>query len=371
MSRIYQTTPTSLAIIIDGVAYNITNANPMFEQIKRKVCDTSIPDSKLVDMLDQATALINFVDGEITYDRASGLAWAGDISLDGEWLALVQKYATAGRPAEPLAKFFKLLSRNPSQKSVSTLWPFMANANLGVDADGYIIAFKAVRNDWFSITGGDNSKVIQGVVNKQGQIRNAPGDVIKVQRNYVADDPDVACGPGIHAGSKEYAEIFGSIKVACPTTGNRMIVVRIDPADVVSVPKDCNAGKVRVAQYTVLEQFTGVTPAVAFFDKGDIPTTPYKKDAKEGDDFASDEECCDDCGQPIDECECDGAICENCGFFFEGETCDKCCSGCGQINEECECPQSRCPPKTDAPKAAAPKEGDKGDNAKGIPVTII
>ena len=62
----------------------------------------------------------------------------------------------------------------------------------------------------------------------------------------------------VHVGSLEYVRGFAS-GYGSPD-GDRIVIVEFDPQSAVSVPKDCSYQKIRVCQYTVLEEFTGMLP---------------------------------------------------------------------------------------------------------------
>ena len=62
----------------------------------------------------------------------------------------------------------------------------------------------------------------------------------------------------VHVGSLEYVRDF-----ACgygTENGDRIVIVKCNPKDVVSVPHDCNFQKVRTARYEVLGEYTGPLP---------------------------------------------------------------------------------------------------------------
>jgi hypothetical protein len=66
-------------------------------------------------------------------------------------------------------------------------------------------------------------------------------------RNFVCDDAGIGCSDGFHAGSLDYAEGFGR--------GGNLMVVEINPADVVSVPNDSDCQKLRTCKYKVVSLF--------------------------------------------------------------------------------------------------------------------
>jgi hypothetical protein len=59
----------------------------------------------------------------------------------------------------------------------------------------------------------------------------------------VDDDANSACSFGLHVGTWDYASTFGH---------GATLTVRVDPANVVSVPHDCNTQKIRTCEYDVI-----------------------------------------------------------------------------------------------------------------------
>jgi hypothetical protein len=57
----------------------------------------------------------------------------------------------------------------------------------------------------------------------------------------------VGCHTGLHAGTWDYATTF---------SGDTLLLVKVNPRDVVSVPTDCNWQKIRTCRYTVVDVVT-------------------------------------------------------------------------------------------------------------------
>jgi hypothetical protein len=119
---------------------------------------------------------------------------------------------------------------NPSRRAVNELYAFLEHKSMPLTPDGNFIAYKGVRDDytdWHS-----------------GKFSNNIGDVNEMPRNSVCDDANVGCSSGFHAGSYEYAQGYGN--------GGHLMIVEIDPSDVVSVPLDCDCQKLRTTKYKVI-----------------------------------------------------------------------------------------------------------------------
>ena len=74
---------------------------------------------------------------------------------------------------------------------------------------------------------------------------NNVGKTLEMRRNGVCDDANMGCSAGFHAGSYEYAKGYAS-------GGGHLMVVEIDPRDVVSVPHCSDCQKLRTSKYVVV-----------------------------------------------------------------------------------------------------------------------
>jgi hypothetical protein len=66
-----------------------------------------------------------------------------------------------------------------------------------------------------------------------------------MERNLVDDDQNRTCSTGLHFCSKDYLNHFG---------GERIVILKINPRDVVSIPNDYNDSKGRCARYEIVDE---------------------------------------------------------------------------------------------------------------------
>ena len=93
----------------------------------------------------------------------------------------------------------------------------------------------------------DNGKFKRGdlIDRYSNSIRNNIGDEVSMDRNEVDDDPNHLCSFGLHGGSEQY---FSNLR----SNGNNvMVVIKINPADIVAVPKYHSKSKFRCCKYVV------------------------------------------------------------------------------------------------------------------------
>lgn len=187
-----------------------------------------------------------------------------EVSYKGELLPLplaqkVFSLIKENLPVTLLEKFWENLKLNPSYNSIRELYDFLSYKELPITEDGCFLAYRGLQDDFYSVKGNLQTKVLQGKVNKLGQIYNGVGEHIEVCRGDVDDNRDNTCSQGVHAGSYDYAQNWSRGKV---------VVVKINPKDVVSVPSDYNCQKLRCCAYTVMSEIEREIDAVATDEDG-------------------------------------------------------------------------------------------------------
>lgn len=159
-------------------------------------------------------------------------------------------YLSEDLPFQPLVKFAVNLSQNPSARSVDQLFEFIQRHQMTITENGCFIAYKRVRENFTDC--------------HTGTFDNSVGQVVKMPRNQVMDDPDVGCSSGLHVAAYNYAHHFYGGE-------GHVVYVEVNPKDVVSVPRDYNFEKMRVCEYKVLG-----------LSKGEMKEALYKEPMQTG-----------------------------------------------------------------------------------------
>lgn len=141
-----------------------------------------------------------------------------------------------GFAVTPVVNFIERLLKNPSKRAVDHLYAFLEHGKNPLTEDGKFIAYKAVRGDWKDI--------------HSGTFDNSIGAEVEMPRWKVDDDPHRTCSSGLHACSFDYLPHFAH-------DNGHIVLVEIDPADVVAIPVDYNNTKMRVCKYKVIGEYEG------------------------------------------------------------------------------------------------------------------
>ena len=228
----------NIVVVIDNRPYTITSTHIGYEKLKQAIRDSDWDTVKAV--VDPAREILKYGAGHVAVQGSK--VFYRDRELVGVMTQRLIDMYQEGFPVEPLILFMENLMQNPSKRAVEELYGFMEKGNLPLTPDGHFLAYKKVRADFLDIHSGTMS--------------NAPGNIVEMERNAVDDDQNRTCSAGLHFCSKEYLNHFGG-------SDSRTVILKINPADVVSIPADYNSTKGRACRYEVLGEL-GVNPDEAF-----------------------------------------------------------------------------------------------------------
>lgn len=172
------------------------------------------------------------VGGKVTVK--DGTVFWGDQPMHNAVTDRILQLQRDGFPIEPMCRFMENLMKNPSRRSVQELYKFLDRSGLPITEDGCFLAYKRVNDDYKDY--------------HSGTYLNKPGTTLEMPRNDVDDDFRNACSYGFHVGAIEYVRGFHS-------GSGHVLICKVNPADVVSVPEDANCTKVRTAKYEVLSEY--------------------------------------------------------------------------------------------------------------------
>lgn len=236
----------------DGVVLSVfdgDNAHVATERthpnIKRLIELAQAGDPEVVRLLDPTTDIVE------KFEKLSRkVSIGGDtIFLNGDPAPkaisdAILRHHRAGSDFTALVNFLERLGQNPNQDSVEQLYAWLdASDGFTITHDGFIVGYKGVESvgdgTFLSISSG--RAIVDGEV-KSGRIPQHLDAEVEMPRSEVQFNPGVGCSVGLHVGTWEYASSFGR---------GTVLEVLVDPADVVSVPHDCAAQKMRTCRYVV------------------------------------------------------------------------------------------------------------------------
>lgn len=214
-------------------------------------------DSRVFTLTDDHTDFANILEmlkagrndeAEVALDRATAIRAAvvatkfsivgNVVSYNGRDLPTVMadyiiRMQNEGFDLAPLEKFTDNLFQNPSFRALNEAFRFIQANQMPITEDGCFIGYRAVTPEYTDI--------------RTKKFDNSLGSIVKEDRNLVDENPDRTCSHGLHVCSLEYINSGGYGQVNSP-----WIIVKVNPRDVVAVPRDYNNTKLRCCEFEVI-----------------------------------------------------------------------------------------------------------------------
>jgi hypothetical protein len=263
----------TLTVLLDDGLLVVDSDNPNYEKILLGASGDATSE-ELKDLADLSQTVAKKFDAIGRRVSVSN----GVVYFDGDPVhnALTNHIVRAldqGADFQPLVKFYEKLAANPNSHSREQLYEWLDRRDFAILPDGNFVAYKgcARGSDGVAVSVHRGKAVVNGeAVN--GAVPNPIGAVVEFPRTEVEWDPSAGCARGLHVGDYEYASSWAR---------GVLLVVSVDPGDVVSVPTDSNWAKVRVCRYTVTDVYDKPAP---------ISSAVYAEDPDDYEEFEEEED---------------------------------------------------------------------------------
>lgn len=259
----------NINLTVDNKSYVVNEGTHMnyaeiVEAIEAQDWDT------VADLVDVRRSIATFYDGDIEIQNNNVIVKGSRLN---QALAdrLIEMYR-AKLPLDSLLQFLRNLLDNPSHTAVNELYGFLEVNTLPITSDGCFLAYKRVK---YQESGEGNL-----VDCYTGKIVNNVGQNVKMKRSDVCDDRTKTCEQGLHFCSLAYLQrsgYGGSVNTV-------ITLVKINPRDVVSIPRDYDNSKGRCCEYDVLSIHDDGVDTEAFNSPVySVNSTPQNEDSLTGD----------------------------------------------------------------------------------------
>ena len=223
----------AITLIFSEDTISIDKSNPKFAEIFQLCKEGKYADAAALSTIKQQ---INQ-----TFNGTGVDVYGGEVRYNGQPLhnVICQRILDVirdGLDASGLVKFLENLMKNPSFTAVQELYLFLEHNKIPITEDGHFLAWKKIRNDWKDIY--------------SGTIDYSVGAKPEMPRNQVDENRERTCSKGLHVAGWDYLPHFGA-----RDESDRVVIVKVNPADVVAVPSDYNNAKMRVTKMEVLREY--------------------------------------------------------------------------------------------------------------------
>jgi hypothetical protein len=223
----------------DGTPVSIDKSHYNYDEVVTLLTTSSGTYNQIIDLMQPIREFRRALSTSNFYENADGLVC---IDLDGYPFVLpaelqqeVLRINRSNGNLTPLENFVTNLAANPDKKVHDQLYGFISACGLTLTEDGHFLAYKKVRDDFMDIY--------------SGTVDNSPGTTLKPMPRWACDsNPNNTCSSGYHFAAWGYLQHYGA------SHNNRIVIVKVDPAEVVAIPVDYNNMKGRACTYKVLKE---------------------------------------------------------------------------------------------------------------------
>lgn len=225
-------TEKNLCVVLNGKAHTIARTADHFGKVMDALDRED--EGALENLMNAKSTIESGTEGRISFD-GHNLYFNGEI-VHNTIVNRLHYLWSNGYPYKPLLRFMDNLMDNPSYRAVNELYGFLEATDLPITKDGHFLAYKKITSDFKDIY--------------TRKIDNSVGVKVSVPRNKVDEDSTRTCSYGLHVCSRSYLPCFGY------GGGDKVVLVKVNPANVVAVPADYNNAKMRVCAYEVVEDIS-------------------------------------------------------------------------------------------------------------------
>lgn len=225
----YTITDKSVVVFIDGKTHTVSNGDSRYGDVRNAIRNENF--DLIPSLLDLKGKLISESNGGLYL--LNGVVRSDRYTIPALLAGRIAKMFSEGFSIGPITAFLENLMENPSESSRNELYGFIEACNLPITADGHFLAYKIVTRDFKDIY----TKTMD----------NSVGTIVQMNREAVDDDRNRTCSRGLHFCSEGYLGHYGS------EHSDQVVIVKINPRDVVSIPTDYDNAKGRACQYEVVE----------------------------------------------------------------------------------------------------------------------
>lgn len=259
MSYPYIIQGSNITVVVNGKPSTLSEGQMGYDKLREAIKTKNW--AVIPDLVSPTKVIAKFVSGHIQI--VDGVMFHRGTEVHNSLARRIASMCQEGFDIDPMVKFFNKLQANPSRRACEEIYNFMEKCNLPITEDGNFLAYKKVRSDYMDCHSGTvlnapyskltsaqlaslmSTTAVHGA-KKEVTVDIVSGKVrVSMPRNMVDDVADNHCSVGLHFCSFEYLKSF---------SGDRIVVLEIDPSDVVSIPTDYNFAKGRTSSYLVVDE---------------------------------------------------------------------------------------------------------------------
>ena len=247
-------------VVIGTQSYQFDHTHPEYDNLRSCVMEGQ--QDEFLELIDTASVIEDWSEGN--FEMRDGFLFYEDEQVASQPTQRVCDLIKGGHDHKPMLNYLDKLYQNVSNRAVMESYDWCSHKGLPITPDGMLVGYKGVA----VYTGEDTTDKMGNIITEGDLVdkytgnsfRNNTMDSPSMNRRKVSDDCTQGCAAGLHVGTYEYANSWAG-------SGGKVVLVKFDPADIVSVPTDCEHQKMRVSGYTVIGIARDIIEEAVYMDE--------------------------------------------------------------------------------------------------------
>jgi hypothetical protein len=232
-------------VVVDNQSHQFDHTHPEYEGLVE--CVKTGDAEEFMQLLEVGTVIENWSEGDFQF--RDGYLYYEDEQVASQPTDRIIQLIKNGWDHKPMLAYLDQLYQNISNRAVMESYEWCSHKGLPITPDGYLVGYKGV-----AVYSGESATDKMGRPLQDGDLvdrytgssfRNNVADECGMNRRKVSDNCNLGCAAGLHVGTYKYASDWAG-------HDGKVVLVKFSPADIVSVPTDCDFQKMRVSNYTVI-----------------------------------------------------------------------------------------------------------------------
>lgn len=222
----------TINICVDGKIGVVTPDRIIYNDIRNALNQGD--EEEIKRLLDWHDDVAEKTKGRVSY--YGGVVRYNGSAVDNAISRAITELDRKGFNYDSILLFLENCYANPDPTIVERIWDFLTNNCICISSDGYIVGYKAIRENYRD--------------KRTNTFDYSVGKVVTMPRENCDSNSSNGCSSGLHSGSLSYALGFAE-------GDDRIIITRTNPADVTAVPEEHGFGKLRCCKLEVIGEWKG------------------------------------------------------------------------------------------------------------------
>lgn len=236
MSKVpYRISDKTITIVVNRQVHTVQRSAPNANQLIEELAKGEDADLDLIIALSSVkNYMVLMSQGRVSITD-DGVRFMDNL-ISSYMTERIMRHYQEGVDVSPMLAFMDSVMEHPIPGIQNDIFKWCEKGDMPFTAEGHIIAYKKVRADYCSYHASQDGTHLLHTI----------GCYVEMERSAVDPRRDNTCSTGLHFCSYDYLNQYQGAN-----TG-RILILAIDPQDVIAIPTDYNQTKGRACRYKII-----------------------------------------------------------------------------------------------------------------------